>query len=125
MNTQDIRELLHNVWNAALDVSNSKDFRNADGTLDEAEYIKAQKNVIKHYSALIDSQILQARTNQNKNLKQLKSDLIDALDNHKRTLDYIVKNHAPRNPTNYEVYLRKAIEVDSKLATLTKQQEGK
>lgn len=51
-----------------------------------------------------------------KNAEQ-KDELLDALENHKKTLDYIVKG-APRNPTNYEVYLRKAIEVDSKIAKL-------
>jgi hypothetical protein len=51
--------------------------------------------------------------------KELKAKLIDALENHKRTLDYIVKDHAPKNATNYEVYLRKAIEVDVKIDKLS------
>lgn len=48
---------------------------------------------------------------------------LDALDNHKKTLNYIVKDGAPRNHTNYEVYMRKAIEVDTKIAELKAQQE--
>ena len=44
--------------------------------------------------------------------------LLDALESHKKTLDYIVKVGAPRNPTNYEVYMRKALEVDGKIAQL-------
>jgi hypothetical protein len=51
--------------------------------------------------------------------KELKAKLIDALENHKRTLNYIVKDHAPKNATNYEVYLRKAIEVDVKIDKLS------
>ena len=49
---------------------------------------------------------------------EARNELLDALENHKKTLDYIVIDGAPRNPTNYEVYMKKALEVDTKIAKL-------
>jgi hypothetical protein len=73
--------------------------------ISEEEYWQTHKSATKAILTLIEDE-----------KAELNSELLDALENHKKTLDYIVKG-APRNPTNYEVYLRKAIEVDSKIAT--------
>ena len=49
---------------------------------------------------------------------EARNELLDALENHKKTLDYIVIDGAPMNPTNYEVYMKKALEVDTRIAKL-------
>jgi hypothetical protein len=48
-----VREALEHAWGKALDVSQSKDFRNDDGTLDEDAYEAARANVIDHLSRQI------------------------------------------------------------------------
>ncbi len=74
----------------------------------------------------LKNEILQLITADRKRVAlEARAATLDALDNHKKTLDYIVKDGAPRNHTNYEVYLRKAIEVDTKIAELKAKQEDK
>lgn len=43
---KDPDEILRSVWRAAVDAVTSKDFRNADGELNEDAYLRYQRNVI-------------------------------------------------------------------------------
>lgn len=49
-----VRRALQYAWGAALDVSTSEDFRDADGGLDEEAYLSAQAGWYKHLSEQID-----------------------------------------------------------------------
>jgi hypothetical protein len=40
------RAALEHAWGRALDVSQSKDFRYEDGTLNEDEYLRARENIL-------------------------------------------------------------------------------
>lgn len=49
-----VRRALQSAWGAALDVSTSEDFRDAEGELDEEAYLSAQAGWYKHLSEQID-----------------------------------------------------------------------
>jgi hypothetical protein len=46
MSEKAARDAIEGVWNAALDASNSRDFRLPDGSLDEERVLRYQANVI-------------------------------------------------------------------------------